>query len=141
MRQTYFLRLCHNLILGVIAGVILAGAAATAQGGEVVREFSSDRSTQTVEFEVEGPWLIDWRVNSDFPDTMGVSVVLVNASGAFEGQVFKTKQPANGVRLMQEGGRFYFNVDSTVSTWRLKVEQLTAEEAELYTPKAQSPLD
>jgi hypothetical protein len=119
----------------------LSGAATTAQAGQLVREFSGERSTRTAEFQVEAPWLIDWRVNSDFPDTMGVAVTLVNVSGAFEGRVLKTKRPDNGVRLMQEGGRFYFNVDATVSTWTLKVEQLTAEEAELYTPKAQSPLD
>lgn len=111
------------------------------QAGELVREFSGDRSTQTVEFEVEGPWLIDWRVNSDFPSTMGVSVTLVNASGAYEGLVIKTKAPGNGVRLVEEGGRFSFKVDATVSYWTLRVEQLTREETELYTPKNTSPLD
>ena len=116
--------------------VIVAGAAGAAQAGELVREFSGDRSTQTVEFEVEGPWLIDWRVNSDFPSTMGISVTLVNASGAYEGLVLKTKAPGNGVRLVEEGGRFSFKVDATVSYWTLRVEQLTREEAELYTPKS-----
>jgi hypothetical protein len=130
----------HRLIF-VLTGLMLYGLAPPASAAELVREFSGERSTQTAEFEVKAPWLIDWRVNSDFPDTMGVGVTLVNASGAYEGQVFKTKKPANGVRLMQEGGRFYFNVDATVSTWTLKVQQLTAEEAELYTPKATSPLD
>jgi hypothetical protein len=131
----------HPFYFRLLMGTFLGVAAAVAQAGELVREFSGDRSTQTVEFEVEGPWLVDWRVNSDFPDTMGVAVTLVNVSGAFEGRVFKTKRPDNGVRLMQESGRFYFNVDSTVSTWRLKVEQLTAEEAELYTPKSPGVLD
>lgn len=111
------------------------------QAGELVREFSGDRSMQTAEFEVEGPWLIDWRVNSDFPSTMGVSVTLVNASGAYEGLVVKTKAQGNGVRLVEEGGRFSFKVDATVSYWTLRVEQLTREEAELYTPKNTSPLD
>jgi hypothetical protein len=128
-------------LLQLLLGLALNAAATTAQAGQLVREFSGERSTRTAEFEVEAPWLIDWRVNSDFPDTMGVAVTLVNASGAYEGRVFKTKRPDNGVRLMQEGGRFYFNVDATVSSWRLKVEQLTEEEAELYTPKAQGPLD
>jgi hypothetical protein len=129
-------RLFLILITPALFGLLPAASAA-----ELVREFSGERSTRTAEFEVEAPWLIDWRVNSDFPDTMGVGVTLVNASGAYEGQVFKTKKPANGVRLMQEGGRFYFNVDATVSTWTLKVEQLTPEEAELYTPKSPNPLD
>ena len=131
----------HPFLLRLFIGLALAGAVAAAQGGELVREFSGDRSTQTVEFEVEGPWLIDWRVNSDFPSTMGISVTLVNASGAYEGLVVKTKAPGNGVRLVEEGGRYSFKVDATVSYWTLRVEQLTRAEAELYTPKNTSPLD
>jgi hypothetical protein len=125
----------------LVAALMLMGLAPTAPAAELVRQFSGDRSTETVEFEAKAPWLIDWRVNSDFPDTMGVEVTLVNASGAYEGRVFKTKRPDNGVRLMQESGRYFFKVESTVSSWTLKVQQLSAEEAEQYTPKAQSPLD
>lgn len=137
MRQPFPQRLFHRVILGLILG----GAAAAAQGGELVREYSGDRSMQTAEFEVEGPWLIDWRVNSDFPSTMGISVTLVNASGAYEGLVVKTKAPGNGVRLVEEGGRYSFKVDATVSYWTLRVEQLTREEAELYTPKSAGVMD
>jgi len=125
------------ILLGLVA--FIPGGAL--QAGELVRQFSGDRSTQTAEFEVESPWLIDWRVNSDFPNSMGVSVVLLNASGAYEGLVFKTKAPANGVRLIRESGRYSFKVDATVANWIIKVEQLTAAEAELYTPKANSVLD
>ena len=125
------------ILLG-LATIIAAGAA---QASELVRQFSGDRSTQTAEFEVEAPWLIDWRVNSDFPNSMGVSVVLLNATGAYEGLVFKTKAPGNGVRLITESGRYSFKVDATVANWAIKVEQLTAAEAELYTPKANSVME
>jgi hypothetical protein len=118
------------------AALALCALAVPAQASELVREFSGDRSTQTAEFEVTAPWLIDWRVNSDFPGSMGISVALVNASGAYEGRVIKTKAPGNGVRLMQESGRFSFNIDATLAYWTLKVEQLTPEEAKLYTPKS-----
>jgi hypothetical protein len=110
-------------------------AVSASQAGELVRQFSGDRSKETVEFEVEAPWLIDWRVNSEFPSSMGISVVLRNASGAYEGLVVKTKAPGNGVRLMQQGGRYSFKIDATVANWTLKVEQLTPAEAELYAPK------
>jgi hypothetical protein len=121
---------------------LAACAAANAlQAGELVRQFSGDRSKETVEFEVKAPWLIDWRVNSEFPSSMGISVVLRNASGAYEGLVVKTKAPGNGVRLMQQGGRYSFKIDATVANWTLKVEQLTPAEAELYTPKTNELLD
>ena len=121
----------------LIIGLALVAIAGPVQSGELVRQFSGDRSTQTLEFEVEAPWLIDWRVNSDFPSTMGVSISLVNAGGGYVGRVVKTKAPGDGVRLMQEGGRFSFKIDATVAYWVIKVEQLTPEEAELYTPKSE----
>jgi len=121
-----------------LLAVALAGAA---QAGELVRQFSGDRSTQTAEFEVDAPWLIDWRVNSDFPSSMGISVVLLNANGAYEGLVVKTKSPGNGVRLIEQGGRYSLKVDATVTNWTLRVEQLTREEAELYTPKTSGVMD
>jgi len=125
------------ILLGLVAFVPVGAV----QAGELVRQFSSDRSTQTAEFEVEAPWLIDWRVNSDFPSSMGISVVLLNANGAYEGLVLKTKAPGNGVRLIEQGGRYSFKVDATVTNWTLKVEQLTRAEAELYTPKTSGMMD
>jgi hypothetical protein len=125
----------------LLIALVACSVAIPAQAGELVRQFSGERSTQTAEFEVEAPWLIDWRVNSDFPTTMGIVVVLINSSGAYEGRVVKTKSPGNGVRLMQESGRFSFKVDATVAYWSLKVEQLTPEEAELYKPKAVAEIE
>ena len=125
----------------ILAGLVLVALAGPLQAGELVRQFSGDRSTQTAEFEVDAPWLIDWRVNSDFPASMGISVVLLNANGAYEGLVLKTKSPGNGVRLLEQGGRFSFKVDATVVNWTLKVEQLTREEAGLYTPRTSDVTD
>ena len=123
----------------LLSVVLAAGTLAVpAAAGDLVREFSGDRSTQTVEFEVEAPWLIDWRVNSEFPQSMGISVTLVNASGAYEGLVLKTKAPGNGVRLLERSGRFSLKVDATVAYWTLRVEQLSPEEAELYTPMSEA---
>jgi hypothetical protein len=133
-------RIMQRLILA-LAGLAACAQLGLSQAGELVRQFSGDRSMQTAEFEVEAPWLIDWRVNSEFPQTMGVAVALLNASGAYEGLVVKTKAPGNGVRLMRKSGRFAFKIDSSVANWTLKVEQLTAQEAELYTPKSESVID
>lgn len=116
--------------------VLFAGTALDAQAEELVREFSGSRTTETAEFQAKAPWLIDWRVNSEYPDSMGVAVSLAyGVTGYYAGKVFKTKSPGNGVRLMQESGSFKFKVDSTIANWTLKVIQLTPEEAELYKPK------
>jgi len=108
---------------------------------QLVREFSGSRTSQTAEFEVDAPWLIDWRVNSEFVDSMGMTVVLLNEpSRTHAGTIMKTKYPGNGLKLFNEGGRYSLKVDAVLANWTIKVIQLTPEEAEAYTPKKKSLL-
>jgi hypothetical protein len=116
--------------------LFFAGGVLNTQAEELIREFSGSRSTETAEFDAQAPWLIDWRVNSEFPGSMGIAVTLAyGVTGYHAGNVFKTKAPGNGLRLIEEGGRFKFKVDSAISNWTLKVIQLTPEEAGQYAPK------
>jgi len=123
------------LIITCIA-LFLTANGVDLRAAELVREFSGSRSTETADFEVKAPWLIDWRVNSDFPSAMGIAVTLAYAvTGYHAGNVFKTKSPGDGLRLIEESGRFKFKVDSAITNWTIKVIQLTPEEAKQYTPK------
>ena len=123
-------------LLPIIVTSLFLGTALNAQASELLREFSGSRSTETAEFEVKAPWLVDWRVNSDFPSSMGIAVTLAyGGTGVHAGKVFKTKSPGNGLRLIEESGRFKFKVDAAITDWTLKVIQLTPEEAEDYAPK------
>lgn len=116
--------------------VCLAGLASPASAEQLVREFSGNRTTETAEFEVEAPWLVDWRVNSEYESSMGLTIVLLNApAGTHAGTVVKTKYRGDGLRLMNEGGRFRLKVDAVLANWTIKVIQLTPEEARLYEPK------
>ena len=129
------MRLISLLILALCTAI-------PAHAGEVVAEFSGSRSMQTAEFEVEGPWILDWRVTGDYARDMAIDVTLIEARTLRHiGNVLKVKWAGNGVRMFDESGRFFFRVDSTLTDWTLKVEQLTREEAELYTPKDQNKLD
>jgi hypothetical protein len=124
-----------RLMLTAVVSFFL-GTVQTSQAGELVREFSGSRSTETAKFDVRAPWLLDWRVNSDYPNSMGIAVTLADGeTGVHAGNLFKTKSPGNGLRLVEEGGRFRFKVDAAITNWTLKVIQLTAEEAKQYTPK------
>jgi len=116
--------------------------APTARAEHLIAKFSGSRSTNTTEFEVQAPWIADWRVTGDLSEVVAVEVSLVNAvTGAYDGRVIQTKTAGNGVRLFNESGRYYFRVDATMMNWSLKVIQLTKEEAKLYTPKSNSLLD
>jgi hypothetical protein len=67
---------------------------------------------------------------------MGIAVTLAyGGTDAYAGKVFKTKKPGNGLRLMEESGRFRFKVDAAIADWTLKVIQLSPDEVEQYAPK------
>ena len=108
---------------------------------QLVREFSGSRTMQTAEFEVKAPWLIDWRGNSEYEESMGLAIVLLNEpSQTHAGTVLKTKYRGNGLRMMEQGGRFSLKIDAVLADWTVKIIQLTPEEAEAYTPKDDSLL-
>ena len=109
---------------------------------ELVAEFQGTWSKRTAEFEVRAPWILDWRVTTDGAYESAVDISLESAPlGVHEGRVLMTKYPGNGVRLFRKEGRFVFRVDASFANWRLKVIQLTEEEAAAYTPRNSDPLD
>jgi hypothetical protein len=110
--------------------------ALTASAKELIVEFIGSSSKNTAEFEVKAPWIVDWRTRGDYPGQMAVQVDLISVpSGEYVGKVALTKYVDNGVRLFSEGGRYRFQVSSSLAQWTLRVEQLTRAEAEAYTPK------
>lgn len=103
---------------------------------ELIREFKGSESKNTTEFEVKAPWIVDWRVSGDYPGQMAVAVNLMDdLHGDYVGKVVTTKYVTNGVRLFNEGGRFHFEVNSSLANWTLRVIELTKQEAETYKPK------
>jgi hypothetical protein len=118
--------------------IVLCGHATAASGKELVREFKGSESRYTGEFEVQAPWILDWRVTSDVAPAVEVAL-LQAGTGVFVGSALRTKQTGNGVRLFEESGRFQFRVNSTLASWTLRVEQLTRAEAGQYTPLGEDP--
>lgn len=124
----------QRLISLLILAVLITTATA-ANGKELVRKFTGSRSTETVDFEVRSPWLLDWWVNGEYPQMLGLEVSLIDArTGQHAGYILKIKRQGTGVRLFHQGGRYRLKVDATMANWILKVEQLTRKEAEQYTP-------
>ena len=112
----------------------LAGTAAAQQ--EEALEFTGSSSTTTPKFTVEAPWILDWRVFSDFPQSVSIEVALLDGTtGLHEGLVLQRKEMGNGVKLFNEGGTYQLRIDSDLARWQILVKELTEEEAEQYTPK------
>ncbi len=127
----------------ILAALLLAFSTA-ASAGELVREFKGTGNTTTASFLVEGPWLLDWRL--DTPDWRAgrgtesrfsaLDITLIEAkTGRHVGRVKHTKYVGNGLRLFDFGGRYQLRVSTSLAKWTIRIEQLTPEEAKLYTPK------
>lgn len=102
---------------------------------ELVTTFSGSDNVTTGSFEVEGPWVLDWWVNTDFPAGFLIEIHLVDASTGYQhARVLRTRHAGNGVKLFQEGGRFKFRISSSLARWNLRVEEITKEEVALYRP-------
>lgn len=121
----------------IIAGLsLLVAAAANASAAELVREFTGTRDTITSSFTVESPWIIDWRLDADYEQLVALDVTLIEAkTGRHVGRVLHTKIKGNGVKLFRQSGTYQLRISSTLARWRIKVEQLSEEEAELYVPR------
>jgi hypothetical protein len=118
------------------AAALLALLVSSTHGAQVVREFRGTNNSTTPPFTVEAPWVLDWRLDGDYDQLVALEVTLVEArTGRHVGQVLHTKRKGNGVRLFQQGGTYQLRVSGSLARWTLKIQQLTPEEAELYTPK------
>ena len=123
--------------------LFLTTAALPAAASDLVQEFSGKGNKTTESFEVESPWLLDWRVTGDYEQMLAFDVMLVNAdTGQLVGRVAYTKRPSNdlrldGLRLFRQGGRYKLRISSTLARWDILIEQLTDEEAKQYTPRNQ----
>jgi len=118
----------------VIAGLLTLTGSVNAK--ERIVEFTGNKSTITAEFEATGPWILDWRVKGDYPDSLALQVNLESSPrGEHLAKVVTTKWISDGVRLFNESGKFRFKVDSSLAEWTLIVEQLNRLEADMYTPR------
>ena len=125
-----------KLSIQFIAFTVLASFAAMAGASQLVREFTGTKSTTTVEFTVESPWILDWHLNADYEALVALDITLIDAkTGRHVGLIKHTKQIGNGVRLFHLDGTFRLRISATLARWRIKIEQLTDAEAELYEPK------
>lgn len=123
-------------ILSIQLLIILTFISFDTSPESLVREFSGSQSITTPEFEVKAPWILDWRINSNYRENMGLEISLVDAKTGFMiGRIFKTNYAGNGVKLFNESGRYRLRISSSFTNWNFKVSQISPSEAELYSPK------
>ncbi len=120
-----------------VAALMLILSAVSASAEELIVEFKGSGNRTTAEFTVQGPWILDWRINSDYTRMLAFDLDLVDGrTGVLKGNILRTKILGNGVRLFNQSGSYRFRINGSFIDWHLKVKKLTPAEAELYTPRA-----
>jgi hypothetical protein len=119
----------------------LGGLASTTLSAEqLVREFNGDKSETTPEFTVEGPWLLDWRLNGSYDQMMALDIALIDAkSGKHLGRVLHTQRRGDGLKIFDDGGTFKLRISASLARWTIKIKQIEEEEKERYTPRKDNP--
>ncbi len=118
------------------AALVLLCSGMSAGAEELVAEFKGNGNRTTAEFKVRGPWILDWRINSEYSRMLSFDLDLVDGrTGVLKGSILQTKSLGNGVRLFNDSGTFRFRINGSFIDWHLKVKKLTPAEAALYTPK------
>jgi hypothetical protein len=126
----------HKVLISLFAAVLLIACSDAANAAERVKEFSGTGNTTTAIFRVESPWLLDWRLSGDFDQLVALDITLVEArTGRHVGRVLHTKRKGNGVKLFRSAGLYQLRISSTLARWTIKIDQITDEEAEAYTPR------
>ena len=131
----------NKLSIGFTIFAALCLVTFNANAKKLIKEFKGSDNKTTAEFVVKAPWIADWRVSGDYPGQMAVAISLITAPGGeYLGKVAVTKYVDNGVKLFDEGGTYQFQVNSSLANWTIRVEELTREEAETYTPAESSKI-
>lgn len=108
----------------------------TASAEEQVAEFMGSGNRNTAVFEVKAPWILDWRINSDYNKMISFDLDLVDGTtGILQGNILRAKALGNGVRMFNTSGKYRFRINASFIRWHLKVIELTPGEAEAYTPR------
>lgn len=122
-----------NLLLSAF---LLCTVSNVANSEQLIAEYQGEGNKTTLEFTVKAPWILDWRINSDYNKMVSFDLDLIDGTtGVLVGNVKSAKQLGNGVSLFAKGGKYRFRVNGSFIRWHLKVKELTAAEAELYTPR------
>lgn len=115
-----------------IASLCGALGVATAAAQAVVERFAGSGPGSTETFTVEGPWLLNWRVGSEFPLLAHLEVHLYEEpSGRFVGLAVNYSGVGSGQKIIAEGGQYRIVVAGRSMDWAVEVEEARREVAEL----------
>ena len=85
---------------------------------------------------MRAPWILNWRVTGSYTGSVGFELMLLDGkTRAHKGVILRIRRTGNGVKLFNESGTFRFRISSGLANYHLKVEEISEEDAKLYTPR------
>lgn len=92
----------------------------------LVARFSGHGAQKTDEFEVKGPWLLDWQVNSEFPN-LASTVVRLEDAATLEtiGIVADFHGTGRGLKLFRESGTFRLEITGENVDWLVEIREIS----------------
>ena len=115
----------HVFVPIACTAALLIVASAVAQTPLV--EFSGEGNGRTKDFSVNGPWLLDWRAESEFPDLATTTMRLEGTSAEAGGIIAEVAGAGNGLKLFRTSGTFYISVEAQNAKWRIEVSEISEE--------------
>jgi hypothetical protein len=119
-------RYLQTVLLTVIW--LLTGSAALADT-ETIR-LTGDQSGKPPAFTVEGPWMLDWSLRSEFPVLANFELRLYdNESDEFIGTIAQLEGTGAGLKLFDEGGSYQLEVVASNVEWEIEIDEVTQDQA------------
>jgi hypothetical protein len=107
---------------------LLAGAGVVAETESF--RFTGDSNSEAPSFTVEGPWILDWALRSEFPILANFELRLFDSeSGEFIGTVAQLEGTGAGLKLFDDGGSFRLEVVAGNVEWEIEVTEVTRAQA------------
>ena len=123
-------------VIRTLVSLALCCIGVSVQSQGVIVEFQGSNNTTTREFEVQAPWIMNWRVTGNYTNSVGFELMLLDGkTRVHKGVILRLRRTGNGVKLFNESGSYRFRISSGLANWHLKVEEISEEEAKLYTPR------
>ena len=85
----------------VLLALCCIGVSVQSQG--VIVEFQGSNNTTTREFEVQAPWIMNWRVTGNYTNSVGFELMLLDGkTRVHKGVILRLRRTGNGVKLFNE---------------------------------------
>lgn len=109
--------------------VALLATSAVLADTETLR-LTGDKTGRQPTFTVEGPWILDWSLRSEFPMLANFELRLYDGeSGKFIGTIAQLEGTGAGLKLFEEGGSYRLEIVAANVEWEIEISQVNEDQA------------